>query len=119
MLDRNHAYFYQIQGSMGLSGTKFCNFIVWTPKSFEVITVNFEISFWGTEMLPKLSSFYTTYMLPAILYIKLLTISKVVKHMHVHHNNKLSYKRREKISQHDTYKENLIDSVTHTIGNIM
>ena len=68
VLDCNHAYFYQIQGSMGLSGAKFCDFVVWTPQSFEVITVNFEISIWESEMLPKLSSFYTTYMLPAILY---------------------------------------------------
>ena len=68
MLDRNHVYFYQVQGSMGLSEAKFCDFVVWTPRSFEVIAINFEISIWESEMLPKLSSFYNRYMLPAILY---------------------------------------------------
>ena len=53
---------------MGLLGVKFCDFIVWTPQSFEVITINFQASIWETEMLPKLTSFYTMYMLPAILY---------------------------------------------------
>ena len=68
VLDCTHVYFYQIQGSMGLLGVKFCDFIVWTPQSFEVITINFQASIWETEMLPKLTSFYTMYMLPAILY---------------------------------------------------
>lgn len=68
VLDCTHAYFYQVQGSMGLLGVKFCDFIVWSPQSFEMITVNFQASFWETKMLPKLTSFYTTYMLPAILY---------------------------------------------------
>ena len=68
ILDRNHVYFYQVQGSMGLSGARFCDFIVWTPQSFEVITINFEINIWESEMLPKLSCFYDKCMLPAILY---------------------------------------------------
>ena len=68
VLDCTHVHFYQVQGSMGLLGVKFYNFIVWTPQSFEVITINFQASVWETEMLPKLTSFYTTYMLPAMLY---------------------------------------------------
>ena len=55
---------------MALVGAKFCDFVVWTPKSFEVISINFETSVWEIEILPKLTAFYTTYMLPrpVILY---------------------------------------------------
>ena len=41
VLDCTHAYFYQVQGSMGLLVVEFCNFIVWTPQSFEVVTISF------------------------------------------------------------------------------
>ena len=68
VLQADHLYFFQIQGTMALTGATFCDFVVWTTKSFEVITINFEMTIWEVEMLPKLSGFYTTYMLPAILY---------------------------------------------------
>ena len=69
VLQANHLYYFQIQGTMALvGGAKFCDFVVWTPKSFEIISINFERSTWEVEMLPKLTAFYTTYLLPAILY---------------------------------------------------
>ena len=63
-----HVYFYQVQGSMGISGARFCDFVVWTPQSFEVITIDVEINILESEILPKLLCFYDKYMLPAILY---------------------------------------------------
>lgn len=68
ILRANHLYYFQIQGTMALVGAKFCDFVVWTPKSFEVISINFETSVWKDEMLPKLTAFYVAHMLPAILY---------------------------------------------------
>ena len=66
-LDVNHIYYYQIQGTMGITKTLFCDFIVWTPKSMECITINFDQHLWET-LLSKLQNFYIDYMLPIILY---------------------------------------------------
>jgi len=67
-LDRSHVYYYQVQGAMAISNVKFTDFIVWTPLSFEIITIDYDPVIWKDEMLPKLTAFYTSYMLPAILY---------------------------------------------------
>ena len=41
-LRTNHAYYYQIMGTMGITSASFCDVVIWTPKSVECITIQFE-----------------------------------------------------------------------------
>ena len=66
-LKENHAYYYQVQGTMAITKADFCDFIIWTPKSMEIICINFNSHVWET-ILPVLKNFYMQYMLPCILY---------------------------------------------------
>ena len=67
LLNVNHVYYFQIQGTMGITKTQFCDFIVWTSKSMECIAIDFDQLLWET-LLCKLQNFYLDYMLPIILY---------------------------------------------------
>lgn len=66
-LKRNHDYFFQIQGSMGLLGLKFCDFVLWTTKDVSVERVEFDKRLWENILLPKLNQFYFSFMLPEII----------------------------------------------------
>ena len=63
----NHTYYFQIQGTMRVTNTQFCNFIIWTPESMECISISFDRQLWEI-LLCKLQNFYLDYMLPVILY---------------------------------------------------
>ena len=56
-LNINHIYYFQIQGTMGITKTQFCDFIAWTSKSLECIVINFDQHLWET-LLCKLQNFY-------------------------------------------------------------
>ena len=44
-LKRNHAYFTQVQGQMGVTGCEWCDFIVYTSKGLYVERIQFEPQF--------------------------------------------------------------------------
>ena len=67
-LNRTHLYYYQLQGTMAITGATECDFIVWTPVSMEVEKIAFDEALWKDKMLPKLHDFYYKYMLPCIVY---------------------------------------------------
>ena len=67
-LKKTHLYYYQIQGTMAITGATECDFIVWTPVSMEVENVAFDKALWEDVMLPKLHEFYYKYMLPFVVY---------------------------------------------------
>ena len=52
---------------MAITNATFCDFIVWTTKSMEIITIKFDVDNW-TSTLAELTRFYKHYMLPYILY---------------------------------------------------
>lgn len=66
VLDKKHKYFYQIQMQMALSKTKFCYFIMWSPKDFFVEKVNFDSNFWQ-EKSAKALLFHREVILPELL----------------------------------------------------
>ena len=68
VLNNDHAYYYQVQGTMALANAMFCDFTVWTPECWEIIEIKFDESKWANHILPSLSTFYRDFMLPAILY---------------------------------------------------
>ena len=66
-LDSNHIYYYQVLGTMALTNTSFCDFIIWTPQSMEIINIKFDNLSWKRILL-VLEHFYMYYMIPCILY---------------------------------------------------
>lgn len=64
-LQRNHNYFYQVQGTLGITGKKWCDFVVWTPKGLNTERIVFDQKLWGT-MKTKLESFFDSALLPEL-----------------------------------------------------
>lgn len=60
-LDRNHNYYYQIQGQLAISKTKLCYFIVYTKQNMIVEEIVFDKNFWDNAALPKLILFFDYY----------------------------------------------------------
>lgn len=65
-LKKSHQYYYQVQGQMMVTDRKFCDFIVYTFQGLLRISIARDEQF-ISEMLPKLTNFYSSYLLPAIL----------------------------------------------------
>ena len=59
-LKENHNYYYQVQGLMGITGLKWCDFCVWTAVDFFQQRIMFDQTLWN-NMLSKLTSFYFEY----------------------------------------------------------
>jgi len=59
-LKRDHAYFVQVQGQMGVTGASWCDFIIYTKKGICVERIVFEPDYWA-ELRQKLSSYYLTH----------------------------------------------------------
>lgn len=66
-INKNHRYFYQVQGQLNVTQRDYCIFAVWTPKSFKTVHINRDNAFWESKMLPFLTRFYYECMLPEIL----------------------------------------------------
>ena len=66
-MNRNHRFYYQIQGQLNITRREYCIFAIWTPKSIKITHVIKDIAFWNNKMLPALLRFYYECMLPEIL----------------------------------------------------
>ena len=56
-LNQEHVYYYQVQGTMAITGASKCDFVIWSSKSMMVETILFDRQ-----------DFYYEYILPCILY---------------------------------------------------
>lgn len=56
-LKRSHKYYYQVQGQMGISGAKWCDFVTYTFKGMVIERIYFDLTFFN-EMLLKLEQFF-------------------------------------------------------------
>ena len=56
-LKRDHAYYAQVQGQMGITGAKWCDFIVYTSKGLYVERIAFDAVFWQA-LRSKLLDYY-------------------------------------------------------------
>ncbi|KAM0724668.1 hypothetical protein ACS0PU_009052 [Formica fusca] len=65
-MNRNHRYFYQVQGQLNITEREYCIFAVWTPKSIKILHISTDNEFWKNEMLPFLTRFYYECMFPEI-----------------------------------------------------
>ena len=64
-LKRNHEYYFQVQGQLGITRRPWCDFVVWTPKGMSVERIHFDRIFWE-EMKPKLVRFHREAILPEL-----------------------------------------------------
>lgn len=75
-LRTNHPYYAQVQGQLLITGTDFCEFVVYTQKDIHIETIMPDHCFL-TDMLNKLCSFYKDYGKPYIEKQNLPALSSV------------------------------------------
>ncbi|KAF5281750.1 hypothetical protein FQR65_LT14545 [Abscondita terminalis] len=66
-LKSNHAYYYQVQGQLHITGRSLCYFVIWTPLGILVEEIEKDNVFWENEMVHQLRNFYFKCLLPEIL----------------------------------------------------
>lgn len=64
-LKRNHEYFYQITGQMGITGMLWCDFFVKCDNDYHLERIHFDAEMWG-EIKTKLDWFFFEYFLPGL-----------------------------------------------------
>ena len=64
-LKENHPYYAQVQGQMGVTQRRWCDFIVYTEKGLSIQRIYFDETFWG-DLLKKLEDFYDNCLAPEI-----------------------------------------------------
>ena len=65
-LARQHQYYYQVQGQMGILEYSYCDFVVWTPHDIVIERIMFDQPFFDT-MKKQLDLFFVKVILPKIL----------------------------------------------------
>lgn len=65
-INKNHSYYYQIQGQMHITRRSFAIFVVWTPKGIKLERIERDDTFWTDFMERKLRAFYMDCLLPEI-----------------------------------------------------
>ena len=63
---RQHQYYYQVQGQMGILEYSYCDFVVWTPHDIVIERIMFDQPFFDT-MKKQLDLFFVKVILPKIL----------------------------------------------------
>ncbi len=66
MLKRNHDYYYQVIGQLGITKASYCDFIVWTLSDIHVERIYLDACLWD-EMKDKLKQYYYTTLGPEII----------------------------------------------------
>ena len=67
-LNRNHDYFYQVMGQLGLTGASWCDFMVWCPEDHFVERIYFDEQKF-ISIQNKLDKFFFEYYLPNLIKI--------------------------------------------------
>ena len=62
-LKRNHKYCSQVQGLLGVTGARWCDFVVYTSKGMSIERIPFDDQYWKT-LKGTLKSYYFTHFLP-------------------------------------------------------
>lgn len=66
LINKNHYFYYQLQGQMHHTERKDGLLVLWTDKEMKITPVFRDDNFWRTKMEPKLKSFYFDCLLPEI-----------------------------------------------------
>lgn len=65
-LKRNHDYYYQIIGQLGITGAEYCDFVVWTLLDMHIERVFMDADVWQ-DITKKLKEYYYTELGPEII----------------------------------------------------
>ena len=74
MLKENHPYYFQVQGQMGVTGARWCDFIIYTSKGLYVQRIPFNLQFL-VQLKEKVVNYYFTHFLSFALQDKLESTS--------------------------------------------
>lgn len=64
-LKRSHHYYAQVQGQLGITGSSWCDFVVYTQKGLSIERIYFNKQYWDI-MMPKLMDFYIQHVTPVL-----------------------------------------------------
>lgn len=64
-LTQNHAYYYQVQMQLFITGTDYCDFIIWTPKDIYIERIVPDNDFWDNAVT-KATLFFNRCILPEL-----------------------------------------------------
>ena len=65
-LRRRHTYYFQCQGLVNILNLPWIDFIVYTEEDLHGERIYRDVNLWKPVMLPELTSFYFSYILPDI-----------------------------------------------------
>jgi hypothetical protein len=65
-LKDKHEYFYQCQGTMDILGLPWLDFVIHTNTDIHVQRLHRDISLWEKKMVPELTGFYCSFILPIL-----------------------------------------------------
>lgn len=66
-INKNHQWYFQIQGQLEICDKNMCYFGTWTKVSIKCTTIERDRNFWKEKMEGKLVSFYNLSMLPEMI----------------------------------------------------
>ena len=64
-LNTKHAYYYQVQAQIKLTGAHYCDFVIWSPTKFVVLHINPDIQF-ISQAIDKVTNFFKLGILPEL-----------------------------------------------------
>ena len=70
-LNKRHSWHSQIQGTLGVLGLPYCDFVYCTKEDMLVERISFDKDLW-VNMVEKLEKFYKSTVLPEIVYPTLM-----------------------------------------------
>lgn len=67
-VNKNHEYFYQIQGQLNIFKRKYCLFVHYTgdDQDLKITIIERDQTFWETKMVPALKEFFFAHYLPEL-----------------------------------------------------
>jgi hypothetical protein len=65
MLSRKHAYYFQMQAQMGVTGVRYCDFFVYTMSGYHLERIEYDPELWES-MLERCTAFWKKYILPRL-----------------------------------------------------
>lgn len=66
-INKNHNYYYQIQGTLEVTDRQQCDLIIYSKKGLKVVGVERSVEFW-LDIKHKLVGFYMNHLLPQIIF---------------------------------------------------
>ena len=76
-LTERSAYFYQIQGQMAVTNTKYCDFFVYTKFGFHLERIEFKVALWN-DILEKLQWFWLKFIAPELIHAEKINVNNCV-----------------------------------------